>query len=220
MMRKALAAQDIWKTYNGKIDVLRGLNFGLDRCETVLIWGRNGSGKTTLLNILGGMDKPTRGRVFVDGEEITSLPERRLARMRLSKVGFVFQDRNLIDEITVRQNILLPLKLSRAREAERRAEKLIDLFELRSLIDRKPSEISTGEAQRVAVARALANEPAVLLADEPTASLDTSSAFTVLDSLSRVRETGAALLMTSHDPLAYDAVETRYELEGGLLRRL
>jgi len=220
MVPKALAAQDIWKTYDGRIDVLRGLNFELDRGEAVLVWGRNGSGKTTLLNILGGMDRPTKGRVFVLGREITSLPERQLARVRLSNVGFVFQDHNLIEEITVRQNVLLPLKLSRAKEAERRVEKLVELFDLRPLKDRKPSEISIGEAQRVAVARALANEPTVLLADEPTASLDASSASTVLDSLGRVRETGAALLIASHDPLAYDAVETRYELDGGLLRRL
>src|SRR5205809_327016 len=171
MITTVLAASGVWKSYDGRSVVLRDVNLEARAGEAVLIWGANGSGKTTLLSILGGLDIPTKGSVVLGGREIARLKESALAKVRLHDVGFVFQTHNLIDDLTVEENVALPLRLAR-KPADPRVRDLLEAFDLVRLTTRRPNEISVGEAQRVAVARALANGPKVILADEPTSALD------------------------------------------------
>ncbi len=185
----------------------------------MLVWGPNGSGKTTLLSILGGLDGPTRGSVTIAGREISRLKESELAKVRLHDIGFVFQTHNLIDDLSVEDNLALPRRLAK-RPAEARVRELMEAFELTKLATRKPKEISVGESQRVAVARALANGPKVLLADEPTASLDAKGTAAVLEAFERARANfGAALIVATHDHDVRAMRATAYGFEAGTLRR-
>ncbi len=213
-----LAARDLWKTYDGRTSVLRGVDFDVDTSEATLIWGPNGSGKTTLLSILGGLDAPTRGRVDLDGREITGLKENALARVRLLEIGFVFQTHHLIEDLSIEENLALPLRLAK-RPAADRVRELLQAFGLQKLAERKPSGISVGESQRVAVARALANGPKVILADEPTASLDAKGTAAVLEAFQVARTGfGAAVVIATHDSDVRNAATVHYVLEEGVLR--
>jgi ABC-type lipoprotein export system ATPase subunit len=217
MVEPILRAREIWKSYDGRSDVLRGVDLDVAREEAVSVWGPNGSGKTTLLFILGGLDAPTRGRVELAGREISRLKESALAKVRLHDVGFVFQTHNLIDDLTVEENVALPLRLAR-KPADARIHELLAAFGLESLAQRKPRRISVGESQRVAVARALANGPTVILADEPTAALDTKGTAAVLEAFERARTSfGAALVVATHDPDVKALPATPYRLEEGTL---
>jgi ABC-type lipoprotein export system ATPase subunit len=217
MVEPILRAREIWKSYDGRSDVLRGVDLDVAREEAVSVWGPNGSGKTTLLFILGGLDAPTRGRVELAGREISRLKESALAKVRLHDVGFVFQTHNLIDDLTVEENVALPLRLAR-KPADARIHELLAAFGLESLAQRKPRRISVGESQRVAVARALANGPTVILADEPTAALDTKGTAAVLEAFERARTSfGAALVVATHDPEVKALPATPYRLEEGTL---
>jgi ABC-type lipoprotein export system ATPase subunit len=218
MTGTVLSARDVWKSYDGRSDILRGVNLEASAGEALLVWGANGSGKTTLLSILGGLDLPTRGSVVVGAREIARLKESELAKVRLHEVGFVFQTHNLIDDLTVEENVALPLRLAR-RSTEPRVTDLLETFDLARLATRHPNEISVGEAQRVAVARALANGPKVILADEPTAALDAHGTAAVLASFELARtEFHAALVVASHDPTVPGFVAESYHLEDGALR--
>lgn len=212
-----MRARDLWKSFDGRTDVLRGVNLSVDPGESLIVWGANGSGKTTLLSILGGLEAPTRGRVELQGREITGLKERALARVRLLELGFVFQTHHLIEDLTVEENLALPLRLAR-RPADGRVQELLEAFGLTKLASRRPGQISVGESQRVAVARALANGPKILLADEPTASLDAKGTATVLEAL-RVARTrfGAAEVVATHDPEVHSLGTIEYLLEDGTL---
>ncbi len=219
MPEPAVRASDLWKTYDGRTDVLRGVEIESAAGETALVWGENGSGKTTLLSILGGLDTPTRGRVFLAAKEITGLSERQLARVRLLDVGFVFQTHHLIEDLTVADNVALPLRLAR-RPADARVEELLEAFGLTKLADRRPDEVSVGESQRVAVARALANGPKILLADEPTASLDAKGTAAVLEAFRIARTSfGAAEIVAAHDADVRALAPIEYVLEDGRLQR-
>lgn len=219
MPEPAVRARDLWKSYDGRMDVLRGVELETAAGETVLVWGENGSGKTTLLSVLGGLDTPTRGHVFLSGKEITGLSERQLAKVRLLDVGFVFQTHHLIEDLTVADNIALPLRLAK-RPADARVAELLEAFALRKLADRRPGEVSVGESQRAAVARALANGPRVLLADEPTASLDAKGTTAVLEAF-RIAKTsfGAAEVVAAHDADVRAIASTEYVLAEGRLAR-
>ncbi len=215
-----LHARDLWKSYDGRTDVLCGVQLDVASGEAALIWGENGSGKTTLLSILGGLDTPTRGHVEVAGREITGLRESALARVRLLEVGFVFQTHHLIEDLTVRENVALPLRLAK-RPADARVHELLEAFGLTKLAERKPEELSVGESQRIAVARALANGPKVLLADEPTASLDAKGIAAVLEAFALARTSfGAAEVVAAHDSEVRSLASTEYRLEDGLLHRV
>jgi putative ABC transport system ATP-binding protein len=185
--------------------------------EAVLIWGANGSGKTTLLSILGGLDVPSKGSVVLGGREIARLKESQLAKVRLHDVGFVFQTHNLIDDLTVEENVALPLRLAH-RPAQSQVADLLKVFDLSRLATRHPNEISVGEGQRVAVARALANGPKVILADEPTAALDAKGTAAVLDAFELARTSfQTALIVASHDPMLQGFRAEAYHLEDGTL---
>ena len=214
-----LVARDLWKSYDGRADVLRGASLEVVPGEAVLVWGENGSGKTTLLSILGGLDAPTRGCVDLGGREITGLKETELARVRLLEIGFVFQTHHLLEDLTVEENVALPLRLAK-RPADARVGELLEAFGLTKLSSRKPGEISVGESQRVAVARALANGPKILLADEPTASLDAKGTAAVLEAFRLARTSfGAAEVVAAHDSEVRALASTEYALAEGRLQR-
>jgi putative ABC transport system ATP-binding protein len=199
MPGKVIEARDIVKRYNETKNVLDGVSFSIGEREFVTIFGKSGCGKTTLLNIIGGLDRPTSGEIFVDGTGIVGLSEDELARMRLTKIGFVFQDFNLLTDMTVRENIALPLRFSGFRN-QAKVDDLIEKFEIRDIANETANKISGGEAQRVAIARALVNEPKIILADEPTGNLDQENTENVIKTfLLAMRDFGTTVVLATHD---------------------
>ena len=206
-----LAAEGLIRNYTktgeqkGKdeIKVLKGLNFQVDRQEFVGIMGRSGCGKTTLLKILGMIDRQTDGKLYFKGSDTEELWKDELADIRRRDIGFVFQDFYLMDSLTVRENIMLPKILDKgtAKDCIQKAEESAEQFGIRHLLDKKPYELSGGEKQRVAICRALINDPDLVLADEPTGNLDSKSGKIVIDALNRInREFGKTIVMVTHDP--------------------
>lgn len=173
--------------------------------EFVGIMGPSGSGKTTLLNILATIDQPTSGDIIIDGESILNMNEEQLSTFRRNKLGFIFQDYNLLDTLTVKENILLPLALAKIKveELERRVDKIADKFGIRSILGKYPYQISGGQKQRTAAARSIVSNPRIILADEPTGALDSRSATDLLETLKEMNlQDKATILMVTHDALA------------------
>ncbi|GAB4525096.1 MAG: ABC transporter ATP-binding protein [Anaerolineae bacterium] len=184
------------------IHALRGVSMSIYQGELVGIVGPSGSGKSTLLGIIGGLDKPTRGRVEIDGIDITRMNEDQLTEIRNEKIGFIFQFFNLIPTLTALENVALPIQFARKTtyNPNKRAKELLDMLGLGDRLRHRPSELSGGQQQRVAIARALANNPPLLLADEPTGNLDTESGTVVLDALKTIqRESGTTIVIVTHD---------------------
>jgi ABC-type lipoprotein export system ATPase subunit len=214
----ALVADSVSKVYDGNVEILRDVDLEVAKGELILLWGRNGSGKTTLLNLLGCMDTPTKGRILVDGQDTSKLSQRQMARLRLHQIGYVFQRHNLIEDLTVKENVYLPLRIAKSKDAEQRVKSLLETFGIDALARKRPNEISGGESQKAAIARAMANNPSVMLADEPTASLDSESFSIVVDTFKMIRENfGTTIVVASHDSLLYDNIEKRYFLQDGKL---
>lgn len=219
MKQMNIVVNDVWKTYDGIRQVLRGVNLEIAPREIVLIKGRSGSGKTTLLNLIGCIDVPTKGEIQLNGYDTASLSDSELANIRLHKIGTVFQSHNLIADLTVYENVLLPMKIAKWHDGDWRVKELLHTFELTKYSDKYPDEISGGERQRAAVSRALANNPSVLLADEPTASLDLDNCDIVIDAFKKAnREFGATVIIASHDPVIEEHVEKKYFLNRGELQ--
>jgi putative ABC transport system ATP-binding protein len=201
-----LEARQVTKIYSaGAIETLALSNVDLvvERGEFSALSGPSGSGKTTLLNLLGTLDRPTRGHILVSGEDTTEMPEAARARLRLRKLGFVFQAYNLVPVLSALENVEFVLLLQGARPAERsaRARQCLEALGLGELCDKRPNQMSGGQQQRVAVARAIASEPEIVLADEPTANLDSKTAEDLLDLMQRLnRERGVTFLFSTHDP--------------------
>jgi putative ABC transport system ATP-binding protein len=217
----ALLAEDLWKEYRDgegvAVAALRGLYLEVAGGEVVTLLGRSGSGKTTLLNLLAGLDRPTRGRVEVEGADLDRLGERGRTLLRRRRIGFVFQFFNLLPTLTALENVGLALELAGLPDRGR-ARAALAAVGLDGKERRRPNELSGGEQQRVAIARALVKGPAVILADEPTGNLDTASGDLVLDLLSsRCREAGAALLMATHAPLAAQRADRVLRMADGAL---
>ncbi|TAN34592.1 MAG: ABC transporter ATP-binding protein [Candidatus Methanoperedens sp.] len=189
------------KTYNmGNIEVpaLRGVDLRIDSGEFVAIMGPSGSGKSTLLNMIGLLDAPTSGNIVIDGVDVSSLDENDRSDFRLKKLGFVFQFFSLLMELTALENVALPMMMD-GRKYERAAV-LLELVGIGSRVSHKPNELSGGQQQRVAIARALANEPVILLADEPTANLDTISGNQIVDLFRELNDKGQTIVMVTHEP--------------------
>ena len=215
-----LVATDIWKTYVDEQFVLKNVQLTLNEAEFASIQGRSGAGKSTLLRIVGLLEKMDRGELYLFGQATNGLSEKQRAKLRLEKIGFVFQSLNLIPHITATENIEVPLWLKKVNAAKRkeRALELLNNFGLKSLADRFPHQMSLGEQQRVAVLRALANEPSLILADEPTAHLDEDNAEILFDLLRRLnKEFGTSILMTTTSVEESDVARTRYHLSHGTL---
>lgn len=213
-----LVAQGLVKRYPMGVTALDGVSLTIRRGEFVGIMGRSGSGKSTLMHMLGCLDRPDAGSIWLEGVEVTRLPDRRLPALRRAKLGFVFQSGNLLPSLTALENVLLPLRYSRVPRAEAlaRACALLERVGLGDRLHHLPSQLSGGEQQRVAIARALVNDPELLLADEPTGELDTRTGEKVLELLSKLhRERGMTIVMTSHDPRIAEQAPAVVRLEDG-----
>lgn len=197
---------------------VENINLQLVRGSFVVLAGPSGSGKSTLLNLIGGLDSPTAGRLVVNGVDLNTLDERGLALYRRHQVGFVFQSLNLIPSLSAAENIELPLRLLGVHSRQPRVDEALARVGLEGLGGAMPADLSGGEQQRVAIARALIHQPPVLLADEPTASLDSTNALAILQLLQGLgRDTGCTIVLATHDPRLIEASDCRIELQDGQL---
>jgi putative ABC transport system ATP-binding protein len=208
----------------GKVDVpaLNGIDLKVFSGDIICITGPSGSGKTTLLNLIGGLDKPTSGTVFVDSVDLTTLNGKELADYRLRKMGFIFQFYNLMPVLTAIENVEVPLALAKVPKGERRARasELLRTVGLEARAQHTPDELSGGEQQRVAIARALANNPTVILGDEPTGDLDSKSAAALMDFVKDLnKRTNQTFIMVTHDPLVVRESTKAYAMRDGRIER-
>ena len=212
---------NISKIYNSAhlpVKALNKVNLEFEKGEFTAIVGPSGSGKTTLLNLLGGLDKPTEGQIFIGEEEITRLKDSKLIDFRLKNIGFVFQSYNLIPVLTAKENVsfIMLLQKKSKKEMDERAEELLKEVGLTDKLNVRPNKLSGGQQQRVAVARALASRPKFILADEPTANLDTESAFNLLDIMAKLnREENITLIFSTHDQRVIDRARRVVKLVDG-----
>ena len=200
------------------VKALRGVDFDLERGDFAAVAGPSGSGKTTLFNLIGGLDEPTSGKVTVDGEALAGMSRKELSRLRLDKIGFVFQAYNLIPVLTAYENVEYPLILKKTPAAERkqRIEALLQAVGLEELLHRRPAQMSGGQQQRVAIARSLVCDPVVILADEPTANVDSETGADLLSLMERLnREKGITFLFSTHDPAVMEAARRLIRLKDG-----
>ncbi|WP_339174396.1 ABC transporter ATP-binding protein [Solibacillus sp. FSL R5-0691] len=203
-----LIARKIRKTYGKRAlaqEVLKGIDLEVEKGEFVGIMGASGSGKTTLLNVLCSIDQVTDGFVEINGQKLQGMKERTLAKFRRDELGFIFQDYNLLDTLTVKENILLPLSLSSIPKAaaEQRLQELVTILGIGDILTKYPNEISGGQKQRTSAARALVTNPSLVFADEPTGALDSKAATALLDNLEKINKAkNATIMMVTHDAIA------------------
>ena len=203
-----LEGNKIHKSYGNKFnkqEVLKGIDISVSKGEFVSIMGASGSGKTTLLNVLSSIDKVSDGTILIEGKEMTGMKEKQLAQFRKNHLGFIFQDYNLLDTLTVKENILLPLSITKAskKEADQKFKTVATELGIFDLKDKYPNEISGGQKQRTSAARAFIHEPSIIFADEPTGALDSKSASDLLNKLSELNQKRqATILMVTHDAAA------------------
>jgi len=216
-----IEAKDLVKVYStGSIEVqaLRGLNIEIEEGQFVSIMGPSGSGKTTLLNILGGLDTPTAGKVIVQGVSLGQLSFNNIVKFRREVVGHIFQSFNLIPTLTAYENVELPM-IAAGKPRNERHDRIMELLSILGIADRakhKPDELSGGEQQRVAIAAALANDPPIILADEPTGELDTTNARMIVDYLNKInKEMGKTIIMVTHDPSVARKTQKIFRIEDG-----
>lgn len=215
--------QDVWKIYQmGEVEVpaLRGLTLEIKKGEFVAVMGPSGSGKSTAMHMIGCLDIPTKGSVFLDSKDISHLSESDLAQIRGQKIGFIFQQFNLIPTLTALENVMLPMTFQGMTGTERmeRAEELLKMVDLGDRMDHKPSELSGGQQQRVAIARSLANDPEVVLADEPTGNLDSTTEGIIMDFLRKLHSKKCkTIVMVTHDEGVADNAERIEFLRDGVI---
>lgn len=226
MTKELIELDDVWKIYQmGEVEVpaLRGLNFKVKEGEFVSIIGPSGSGKSTAMNMIGVLDFPSKGKIYLEGKDITRLSESDLAQIRGKKIGFIFQQFNLINTLSAIENVMLPMIFQDIDEDARvkKATELLEMVELGKRLHHKPTELSGGQQQRVAIARALANDPDVILADEPTGNLDSKTGTNVLGFLKKLnREKGKTVVMVTHDDkLAMEAERIERLMDGTMMSK-
>lgn len=208
-----LRTEGLYKTYNegseNEVHALKPLDISIEGGLFYAIIGRSGSGKSTLLQILGGLDRPSGGKLYIEDKSIFDLSNNELCRLRRQRIGFVFQAYNLLEEHTVKENILMPLHLD-GRDAEPEfLNELVEALEISDKLDRYPDQLSGGEQQRVAIARALINQPAVLLADEPTGNLDPQNAMEIMKLLEEINRRGTTVIVVTHSREIVDMMKKR-----------
>jgi putative ABC transport system ATP-binding protein len=223
--KSIIELRDVWKVYRmGEVEVpaLRGVDIAVKRGEFVVIAGASGSGKSTLMNLVGCLDVPSRGSVYLDGNDITTLRESELAQARGKKIGFIFQGFNLIPTLNAIENVSLPLYFQDVDDAaaRKKAEKLLQLVGLEDRMNHRPTQLSGGQQQRVAIARALATDPEIILADEPTGNLDSKTGRFIMDFLSKIHdEEGKTLIMVTHDMNLAECAERVVYLKDGIVEK-
>ena len=209
----------IYEANGIKVEVLKDVDFEVKKGEFTVVGGPSGSGKTTLLNIVGGIDKPTSGKIVVFSEDLTVRTEDFLASFRCNNIGFVFQSYNLVSTLTVGENIAFPMEWARKNEdhVRERVKELLDLVDLKHRAEHFPFQLSGGEQQRVAFARALANDPPLLLIDEPTGNLDTRTGARIIQILTTLKENGKTIIVATHDEHISELAHQKLILEDGML---
>ena len=220
----ALAARGVRKTFeaeNAPVRALRGVDLEVGRNDFVALMGPSGCGKSTLLNLVAGLDRPDEGQIWVDGEEVTGRSEDDLARLRRRHIGLVFQFFNLLEGMTVLENVALPAVIAgrKRKMAETRARDLLDLLGIGDKASAVPGVLSGGQRQRLAIARALANEPTLLLADEPTGALDSQGGAEVIELLRRLHRGGQTIVLVTHDPEVASAAGRVVQMRDGRIDR-
>ena len=198
--------------------VLHGISFNIEKGDFLSIMGPSGSGKSTLMHIIGLLDKPSSGKYYFEGRDVTTLDDSELALMRNEKIGFVFQSFNLLSKISVLENVMLPLAYSRKKNnSEERARKVLGQVGLSHRVDFMPNQLSGGEKQRVAIARALVNSPSVIFADEPTGNLDSKSGIQVMEILQKLNKEGNTIILVTHETYTAEHAKRILYLRDGLL---
>ncbi len=220
-----IKAEHLQKTYQMgtvKVEALKDASFEIAAGEFVAIIGPSGSGKSTLMHILGCLDRPTKGRYFLDGQDMSNVSDNQLAEIRNKKIGFVFQQFNLLPKATILQNVCLPLiyaGLRGRRKQQELARRALEQVGLGDRLYHRPNEISGGQKQRVAIARALINNPALLLADEPTGNLDTKTGQEIMKTFHRLNQEGHTIILVTHDPEIAAQARRVIQIRDGLIQR-
>jgi len=222
MNSDVIITKDICKTYGlGDIQVhaLKKTNVSISKGEYIAIIGPSGSGKSTFMNLLGCLDTPTSGKLYIDGSDVSTLHENHLAKIRREKIGFIFQKYNLIPTLNAMENVGLSMSFANIKTKLRveRAKKLLDMVDLSKRIHHKPSELSGGEQQRVAIARALSNNPSILLADEPTGNVDTKSGNKIMNILEDINKKGETVIIVTHDPNVAKRTQRILRIQDGIV---
>lgn len=220
-MKNIIELKNAAKYYEMGESIVKALDcvdISIEKGNFVAIMGPSGSGKSTSMNLTGNLDLPTKGEIYLDGENIANFDESELAQVRGRKIGFIFQQFNLIPNLTAKENVMLPMMFQEVEENERieKAGELLNLVDLGDRMNHYPNQLSGGQQQRVAIARALANDPEVILADEPTGNLDTKTGEKMMDFLTKLNEEGKTIIMVTHDPdLARAHARTIYSIRDG-----
>ncbi len=223
MSKDVIVTQNVSKTYGKpplQVFALRETNLQIEQGDYIAIIGPSGSGKSTLMNLLGCLDKPTTGNIFIDGKDVSTLNENELARIRREKIGFIFQKYNLIPTLNALENVELSMGFAGVDSQTRtaKAKKLLELVELSKRLTHKPSEMSGGEQQRVAIARALANNPSIILADEPTGNVDTKSGENIMNILEEVNRKGETIIIVTHNMVIAQRAKRVLRIQDGVVK--
>lgn len=200
--QQIIKLDDVWKIYKvGDVEVnaLRGASLSIGLGDFVAITGPSGSGKSTMMNMVGALDVPSKGIIYLDGKDISKLDESTLAEIRGKKIGFVFQQFNLISTLSALENVMLPMEFQEKDDAEEKAKEALELVGLKDRMHHKPKELSGGQQQRVAIARAIGNDPDLILADEPTGNLDSSTGKEIMDLFKNLNKEGKTIVLITHD---------------------
>lgn len=216
-MSNLIEFNNVWKTYkmgDGELNALAGLDLSLEDGSFTAVMGPSGSGKSTFLHITGILDRPTRGTFLINGKNTNKLSVKEQARLRRNEIGFIFQRFNLMSQLTVLENVMLPM----IKEDSPKAKKILDIMGLTGKHDKRPGQLSGGEQQRVAIARALVNDPSIILADEPTGELDTKNANSIMQILQDLNQNkGVSIVMVTHNPASADFADEILHMRDGNL---
>jgi putative ABC transport system ATP-binding protein len=223
MNEHVIVTKDLSKTYElGKITVpaLKPTSVSIKRGDYISIIGPSGSGKSTFMNLIGCLDVPSTGQLFIEGTDVSKLTENQLAKIRREKIGFIFQKYNLIPTLNAIENVALSMSFAGIKSKQRitKAEKLLGLVELTKRMNHKPSELSGGEQQRVAIARALANNPSIILADEPTGNVDTKAGNNIMSILEQINDEGETIIIVTHDQNIAKRARRNLRIKDGVVR--
>ncbi len=220
-MNEIIKLENLEKIYNSgkhnELKVLDNIDLKIKKGEMVILFGPSGSGKSTLLHIIGCLDRATKGKLYIDGVDVSRLSDDELALIRRKKIGFIFQQFNLINVFTALENVEMPMKVANINKdkCRKRAEELLKSVNLGERMDHFPSELSGGEMQRVAIARALVNEPSIILADEPTGNLDSKNGKEIFNLMCKLNSKGYTFVIVTHDPNIAKCVKKRISLKDG-----